>query len=98
MKTDNEKAGRPEDFRNRLIAEFMKNDAVNSPHLKQDNELQYATSWDWLMPVVEKISSLQKDWPKATDNLLTLGISTPIIEVYKEVRDFIHWYNSVKGI
>jgi len=43
---------------NKLIAEFMKNHAVNSPHLKSESELQYHTSWDWLMPVVEKIATI----------------------------------------
>ena len=42
---------------NRLIAEFDKSDAVNSPHLKRDDELQYHSNWDWLMPIVDKIEN-----------------------------------------
>jgi len=41
---------------NELIAEFMKNDAVNSPDKLPAKLLQYDTSWDWLMQVVERIS------------------------------------------
>lgn len=54
--------------KNRLIAEFMgakvNGPCVNypQPHFKiklwSDTELEYHTSWDWLMPVVEKIESL----------------------------------------
>jgi len=47
---------------NKLIAEFMgvvfhddKNQYYNADGLYIGLELQYHTSWDWLMPVVEKI-------------------------------------------
>lgn len=58
---------------NKLIAEFMPNmmDGANSlydPDIEQwldddgeyyiDEELRYHTSWDWLMPVVEKIEDI----------------------------------------
>lgn len=63
MKTDNE-----------LIAEFMGGYnydpdtrvlGLNIPHMDDQwfdiKEIQYHTSWDWLMPVVEKIESLGYD-------------------------------------
>lgn len=40
---------------NKVIAQFMANHAVNSPHLKEGWELEYDRSWSSLMPVVEKI-------------------------------------------
>lgn len=47
MKTTEEK--------NRMIAEFMgiKVHELDVPHILEDTK--YHTSWDWLMPVVEKI-------------------------------------------
>jgi hypothetical protein len=48
---------------NKLIAEFMgivypklDNVIVIDNVVIKENELQYHTSWDWLMPVVEKIA------------------------------------------
>ena len=57
---------------NKLIAEFMSGDfkvnahyGINIDFLKDnitakqlENDLRYDKSWDWLMPVVEKIESL----------------------------------------
>ena len=39
---------------NKLIAEFMEVDGFLSL-----SQMNYHTSWDWLMPVVEKIESLR---------------------------------------
>ena len=38
---------------NKLIAEFM---GYGSPYRK------YHTSWDWLMPVIDKVKSIDPDW------------------------------------
>jgi hypothetical protein len=43
---------------NILIAEFMGVDAVDVDFHLETSELTYHTSWDWLMPVVEKINLL----------------------------------------
>ena len=52
---------------NKLIAEFMQKGSIgfglydyDGGHYKLD-ELKFYTSWDWLMPVVEKISDI-KHW------------------------------------
>tara|TARA_R110000772_G_scaffold24943_4_gene65452 strand:+ start:2166 stop:2525 length:360 start_codon:yes stop_codon:yes gene_type:complete len=55
---------------NKLIAEFMggnfNNDGVELKNFENllkcymNNELKYHKSWDWLMPVVEKIQSLHE--------------------------------------
>lgn len=62
------------------------------------SDLHYHTSWDWLMPVVEKISkSLDIDqliecdeWLNIRDELMTARIET----VYNAVVEFIKWYNN----
>ena len=53
---------------NVLIAEFMgvvfhddENQYYNTDGLHIGNSLPYHTSWDWLMPVVEKIESFEDD-------------------------------------
>ncbi len=40
---------------NKLIAEFMGSNLNGLESWQYEEELQYHTSWDWLMPVVEKI-------------------------------------------
>lgn len=64
-----------------------------------DFELHYDTSWDWLMPVVEKISQTDFDFnncdrPEEYYNLMRTTIFSPINEVYEEVVKFIKWYNT----
>ena len=45
---------------NKLIAEFMGVDYVDiDTYLESNKELQYHASWDWLMPVVEKIEDIE---------------------------------------
>lgn len=72
-------------------------------------DLKYSTSWDWLMPVVEKIEKLHSEkfhydfkeikeghWPKDNEymEVIAMPLATPINEVYEEVIKFIKWYNS----
>ena len=52
---------------NKLIAEFMgiryeenKNSHESSEYYYEDCELEYHTSWEWLMPVVERIRGLEE--------------------------------------
>lgn len=65
-------------------------------------------SWDWLMPVVEKISKLGLG-PTDNDNVSSIEIEgatkqsevcmlcldTSMEDVYAEIIKFITWYNSV---
>lgn len=62
---------------NKLIAEFMKNAAVNSPHKKPNKELKYHESWDWLMPVVEKIRQTTEHGHLITISFYSKGIGNP---------------------
>ena len=69
---------------NKLIAEFMGWDILSPttipPNLHLSNlevdsgeiaNLKYHSSWDWLMPVVEKINDLTDDWGNTND--FTIG-------------------------
>ncbi len=101
---------------NKLIAEFM-------GHITSDNlesvcgfrgqeifpfaDLEYHTSWDWLMPVVEKIetylwvfsiSGLKIEYAtidqyKKGDSQVFPVPGKKIIAVYEAVVFFIKWYN-----
>ena len=64
-----------------------------------DSELKYHSSWDWLMPVVRKCSSL--NWEMFTkdkevlENRSALFYNNDIVGVYEMVVEFIKWYNSL---
>jgi hypothetical protein len=81
---------------NKLIAEFMGVDYVDiDTYLENNKELQYHTSWDWLMPVANEIiksrDEQNADWD-LTD--LNYALCTTNIEyVYKAVVEFIKEYN-----
>jgi LPS sulfotransferase NodH len=49
-------------------------------------ELAYDTSWDWLMPVVEKIEQVHEGVPQ---ELINLSLFSTIDEVYNAVVEFI---------
>lgn len=70
---------------------------------------EYSSSWDWLMPVVEKIEKLHSanfhydfkeikigHWPKDGEymEVIAMPLATPIAEVYQEVVKFIKWHNA----
>lgn len=71
---------------NELIAEFMGVD-----HHPLTNK--YDTSWDWLMPVVEKIG---KQYIPTDLAINRITIFEPIEGVYSAVVQFIKWYNQTK--
>jgi hypothetical protein len=66
---------------------------------------KFETSWDWLMPVVEKIDQcyslvggLTDDYCaryEKVENAITNNYS--ITEAYQAVVEFIKWYNSQKS-
>ena len=75
---------------NKLIAEFMGyvyEDDTPSVELPP-----YHMSWDWLMPVVSKISSMC-DEPYELDNMKHALLTADIDSVYGDVVEFIKTYN-----
>jgi hypothetical protein len=80
---------------NKLIAEFMGVGYVDiDTYLENSKELQYHNSWDWLIPVVQKliyvyISIDQQDERGLEQNILYGDIN----DVYKLVVEHINEYN-----
>ncbi len=77
-------------------------------------DLKFHSSWDWLMPVVEKIESLSKNpciqwWATIYANTCSIAdedenvicdvpANTKIEATWKAVIDFITWHNQNKTI
>ena len=109
---------------NKLIAEFMglptevfKSGIVNyyfrefnSGSWYEEHELSYNVSWDWLMPVVEKIESLgygvtigmgvyvviQDDVTDTGLEITKMTDNNKLFCTYEAVVEFIKWYNENK--
>lgn len=63
-----------------------------------EEQMEYHLSWDWLMPVVEKIHN-EISLPKNETHLyifLNLTIFSSIEQVYEAVIQFIQYYNQQK--
>ena len=100
---------------NRLIAEFMgmKLNPENNMYKplsgvihKRGDELLFHCSWDWLMPVVEKIDGLMLGKENLSAGYYNSYLNEEGVErndflifrlskegTYKEVIEFIKWYN-----
>jgi|TARA_R100000030_G_scaffold61298_3_gene46344 hypothetical protein len=75
---------------NKLIAEFMGAEPDKKTFFLKGKEVYfYHTSWDWLMPVVEKIYQLDSN----ADFFGSINIEA----TYKEVVEFIKEYNDRQG-
>ena len=88
---------------NKLIAEFMelptevfKSGIMNYHHdgaWYEEHELSYNTSWDWLMPVVQKCFEVAKH----EDDFFAISGSLPYMDsTYDAVVEFIKQYNDDK--
>ena len=90
---------------NKLIAEFMglRTNSYGDYNIDKDvmgfdmivcslADTKFHTSWDWLMPVVQKVSSLC-DEPCELDNMKHALLTGDIESVYEEVVEFIKEYN-----
>ena len=69
--------------------------------------LEYHKSWNWLMPVVQKIKSIDESefnyhvnnmtkFRLQKESLLSMTIDTDLLTLYSQIVDFIKWYNDVK--
>lgn len=77
----------------------------------EQNQIKYNISWDWLMPVVEKIESLGYIFMIGkTESGITCGRSSglkrpnvgsksdsKLLSTYNTVVEFIQWYNNEKN-
>ncbi len=99
---------------NKIIAEFMgaikQRDNIywfsitptpDSSYGWNDFAMQYHSSWDWLMPVVQKIGEIDSEWLADNRNefiepLMCASIFTSIKSVWDYVVLFIQWYNENK--
>lgn len=101
---------------NRLIAEFMGMPKCgrcedcgayqySAAVIYQPEDMKYHTSWDWLMPVVEKIDSLgdftlvkiERNYCQIVNQnapLISIASESKISAVYTAVIQFIQWYNT----
>ncbi len=81
---------------NELIAEFM----GYRPAVEDISINAYDTSWDWLMPVVEKIEGLgyfYSDSDGERIQVTNIQGKSKIEATYKAVVEFIKWYNHDSG-
>lgn len=103
--------------KNKLIAGFMgiiypklANVIVIGNCIIPENELLYHFSWDWLMPVVEKIESDERfdvnilqygtiilcNQEEIINNVADISFDVKIEHTYTAVVEFIKWYNTQK--
>jgi len=104
---------------NKLIAEFMRQESMTeseqdsygyNPQDFTDDLPNYDLSWDWLMPVVEKIESLGyfcmiNKWTSVYAGSKDSRLSITAIEgkskiknTHEAVVEFIQWYNLNKAL
>ena len=80
---------------NTLIAEFMGlniDRGVQSDYM--EHELKYHNSWDWLMPVIQKIMDISF-FNGDPEDFYSIRNSIPQIRnTYKAVVEFIKQYNN----
>lgn len=101
---------------NKLIAEFMGVKMHNETHIEvvtnafgtgtsTIHPIEYHSSFDWLMPVVDKIRDMHEingiaieeaDLESADCHLLSLTIFASLDTVFHEVVQFITWFNTQK--
>ena len=88
---------------NKLIAEFMEHEPIvkgddvyyelNHIRLTSEDDLRYHTSWDWLMPVVSKITRDEQYWEEDyREHLMDIVPYGHIEDTYDAVVEFIKQY------
>tara|TARA_R100000734_G_C3303357_1_gene93875 strand:+ start:497 stop:757 length:261 start_codon:yes stop_codon:yes gene_type:complete len=82
---------------NKLIAEFMGVDQVDIDYaFNEHGQLKYHLSWDWLMPVIEKIQDKHLENPELDYwSVDEIRLAVPNIQqVYYLVVEFIKDQNN----
>ena len=94
-------------FMNILVSEY---ETIHEKDITKSQilALKYHCSWDWLIPVVEKIENMEEclyfilesnttkivTWDGFEFNYRVDGVfKTKILSVYKACTEFIKWYN-----
>ena len=75
---------------NILIEKFYKSTGQHTTSVIMPNKMEYHSSWDWLMPVVEKCYSNDDDY---MDTLCAKFDFFYIEPMYNAVVKYIKWYN-----
>ena len=71
------------------ILDFIE-DGIDKKHFFLEEELEFHSSWDWLMPVVDKCFDIHLEHSDDLSFLLNDALlTTNIDEVYKAVVEFI---------
>ena len=84
---------------NELIAGFMNWQHHEDPkyHNHEMANLKYHTSWDWLMPVVEKIDSLSyNDSNNKFQPSVERFLENDIESIWRQIVIFLTWFNQTK--
>ena len=95
---------------NKLVAEFdgwvidnsfpdKDRTYIKNGGIELDTTFKYHTSWDWLMPVVQKICKLHRPSKEyfLIEKLYQSCFDNTPIKTYKAVVEFIKWYNENKN-
>ena len=68
----------------------IESDDLDAKHFFTPDEMKYHTSWDWLMPVVEKCFEVAEH----EDDFFAISGNLPYMDsTYKSVVNFIKRYN-----
>lgn len=82
---------------------WMQERFPNNMHLCIESELQYHSSWDWIIPVCIKIrktytevaTSDKLKWRKLHGLIGAAILDFDIIKTHESIIQFITWYNSL---
>lgn len=93
---------------NKLIAEFMGLEVINDTNIYVENNMfgrgtgtlnsiRYHESWDWIIPVLQKIEELSSEQEEVfhqLDSIKDALLNLDIEEVHLNVAEFVKWYNN----
>ena len=84
-----------------MLEQARKEGYINAEIEMDISILKFHSSWDWLMPVVEKCYQLDEYYIYKTETTRQfydsgIELKTEITSVYNDVIDFLNWYNKNK--